>query len=157
MTNPLRSLAFLCCVSLVVACASRQATISPKSSPASANAGDSAPRELLGEFGDDYDARYTITATEWRHARNRFHVIRWDSAGQYLIARNDTANAGDKGLYTRIDWLRLEGMPPYAWAYCYSAYKAPTADSAARSTVARRETPRTGCNGYPFTRMKRAE
>lgn len=119
--------------------------------------GTPAPIALLGEFVDDYDSRYTISAAEWRHGpRNVFHIIRWDSAGKYLVARNDSANAGEQGLYTRIDWVALEGMPPYAWAYCYSAYKAPSADSAARTLMARKETPRTGCGGHPFTRMKRA-
>ena len=37
-----------------------------------------------------------------------------------------------------------------------TAYEAPTADSAEATRTARPETPRTGCNGYPYSRMKRA-
>jgi hypothetical protein len=36
-----------------------------------------------------------------------------------------------------------------------SAYQAPTADSAEATRIARPDTPRTGCNGYPFSRMQR--
>ena len=33
-------------------------------------------------------------------------------------------------------------------------YEAPTADSAEATRTAMPETPRTGCNGYPYSRMK---
>ena len=115
-----------------------------------------APGELLGDFLDDYGARYRITPTEWTQLpRGRYHVLKWNVAGQYLIARNDSANASDAGLWTRIDWVTLQGMPPYRWGFCYSAYRAPSAAVAETVSVARRETPRTGCNGFPFSRMKR--
>lgn len=116
-----------------------------------------APAELLGEFLDDYGAQYRITNTEWTQLpRARFHILKWNVAGKYLIARNDSGNAIDAGLWTRIDWMDLPGMPPYQWGFCYSAYRAPSAAVAETVSVARRETPRTGCNRFPFSRMKRA-
>ena len=116
----------------------------------------SAPTELLGEFLDDYGARYRITQTEWTQLpRGRYHILQWNVAGKYLIARNDSTNASDAGLFTRIDWVDLPGIPPYRWGFCYSAYRAPSAAVAETVSVARRETPRTGCNGFPFSRMKR--
>src|SRR5690606_28371723 len=62
----------------------------------------------------------------------------------------------DGGLWTRIDWVELSDMDPWQWGFCIAAWDAPTADSAAAVAVARRDTPRTGCNGRPFTRMRRA-
>lgn len=114
------------------------------------------PGFLLGDFIDDYGLRYKITQTEWSQLpRARYHIVRWDAAGQFAIARNDPANPGDGGLWSRIDWLELRGMPPYSWGYCYSAYNAPSAAAAETVTVARRATPRTGCSGFPFSRMRR--
>ena len=57
------------------------------------------------------------------------------------------------GLFTRIDWVRLD-MAPFTWAFCMTAYKATPADSAEATQPAKRDVPRTGCNGFPFSRMK---
>jgi hypothetical protein len=123
----------------------------------SASAGStSAPPSVLGNFVDDYDNSFTITPTEWTQLpHGRFHIVRWDPIGRYLIALNDSANTSAGGKWTRIDWVELTGMPPYAWAFCLSAYDAPTAAAAESVTIARPETPRTGCNGFPFSRMRR--
>jgi hypothetical protein len=121
-----------------------------------------APQELLGRFIDDYGDRFTISAADWiQHPDSgytntaRYHIRRWDSAGQYLIAENDSANPSGGGRWTRIDWLPLTGMAPWTWGFCLSAYDAPTATAAESVTVARRDTPMTGCNGHPFSRMRR--
>lgn len=116
--------------------------------------GQSGPPEMIvGQFEDDYGGRHAVSPALWTHGRARYHVVAWYPGEQYVIARNDSANPGDGGLYTRIDWMPL-AMPPYTWAFCLSAYNAPTADSAAATRLARRDTPRTGCNGHPFSRMK---
>lgn len=116
-----------------------------------------APSALLGEFVDDYGIAYRIDAGEWRQLPNaRYHVVHWDARGQYLLARNDAGNPSAPGRWTRIDWLLLPGMPPWEWAFCLSAFDAPTRADAERTLVARRDAPRTGCNGYPFSRMRRA-
>lgn len=127
--------------------------------PASSFPAAAPPAWLLGAFADDYESRHTITADSWTQERYAtYHVVRWNVEGQYLVARNDATNREDAGKWTRIDWMRLEGMPPYAWAYCISVWNAATPEEAeAASSLARRETPRTGCGGHPFTRMKRAE
>lgn len=38
-----------------------------------------------------------------------------------------------------------------------SAWDAKTQADAERADIARRDTPKTGCNGYPFSRMRRLE
>lgn len=110
---------------------------------------------LLGRFEDDYGSRYTITADLWtHHPRARYRIVRWRPEAGYLIARNDPDNPGEGGLWTRIDWMPLPGMPPWEWGFCLSAYNAPSAAAAESTRIARRDTPRTGCNGHPFSRMK---
>ena len=114
------------------------------------------PLLLLGEFEDDYGIHYSISERQWyQQPASRYRVVRWRSDAQYLIAQNDVANPSDAGLWTRIDWIALSEMPPYQWAFCLSVYAAPTAAEAERTVIAQRETPRTGCNGHPFSRMRR--
>ena len=139
-------LAVLCCLA---GCTPRRAVLHdvPQGTP---------PLLLLGEFEDDYGIHYSISEREWhQHPESRYRVVRWQSDAQYLIAQNDAANPSDAGLWTRIDWIELSEMPPYQWAFCLSAYAAPTATEAERAIIAQRDTPRTGCNGHPFSRMRR--
>jgi len=114
------------------------------------------PAELLGDFGDDYGDEFSLTPTLFaHHPQSRYHIVRWNPAGRYLIAQNDSTNPSAQGRWTRIDWVLLPGMAPWTWGFCYSAYDAPTADSAEATHVVDRDTPKSGCNGHPFSRMKR--
>lgn len=116
----------------------------------------SPPPLVLGKFEDDYGSRYVISERVWAHgAGAKYHIVRWHPERQYLVAQNDRRNPTEPGLWTRIDWLAIPGIPPFAWAFCMSAYAAPDPDSAESIDVARRDMPRTGCNGFPFSRMKR--
>ncbi len=110
---------------------------------------------MIGAFVDDYGNQYAISKSEWLQLpRNRHRIVRWHVAERYLIAQNDSANPSARGRWMRIDWLRLSDMAPYDWAFCYSAYDAATAAAAESAAVARRDAPRTGCNGFPFSRMR---
>ena len=114
------------------------------------------PSMLLGDFVDDYGIGHRIGADEWlQRPDTRYRVIAWHAEAQYLIARNDAGNRADPGKWTRIDWITLPGMPPWEWAFCLNAWDAPTQGEAERRDIARRDTPKTGCNGYPFSRMRR--
>lgn len=118
---------------------------------------DGIPVLVAGEFVDDYDMRYTIDERVWlQQPRSRFEVIEWHPGEQFLIARNGRENPSEPGLYSRIDWMELEGHAPYEWAFCYTTYDARSAGDALTATPPNRSTPRTGCNGYPFSRMRRA-
>lgn len=115
------------------------------------------PAQLLGAFDDDYNSKFTLSATEFfQRPRNRFHIVRWDTAGQYFIAHNDSLNPSAANRWTRVDYMILADMAPYIWGFCFSAYEAPTQAAAEAAAMAKRDTPRTGCNGFPFTRMKPA-
>ena len=129
-----------------VACAGKHA----------ATAIPSPPVLVVGEFVDDYGSRYTITAREWFHQPAiRYRVVKWNLDEQYLIAQNAPSNTRSPNEWTRIDWMPLPDMAPYEWGFCLSSYDAPSAASAESSDVARSDRPKTGCNGFPFSRMRR--
>lgn len=116
------------------------------------------PALVLGEFVDDYGSRYSISAGEWfHHPAIRYRIVTWNSERQYAIAQNAPSNLQAANLWTRIDWMPLSGMPPYEWAFCLSAYEKASAAAAEATDIARRDQPRTGCNGYPFSRMRRVQ
>ncbi len=138
---------FSLCV-LPLGCAWRSATTIDNTSP---------PPELLGRFVDDYGIEYSITADLWTQLpTSRYHVNAWNETEQFLIAQNDSSNPGDELLFTRIDWIKLDDMPPYGWAFCLTTYAAQTAEEAREATAPDRANPRTGCGGHPFSRMKRS-
>jgi hypothetical protein len=114
------------------------------------------PAELIGRFQDDYGDHFAIDDSSWTQVpHGRFHIVEWHPDQQYLIAWNDSTNTSDPGRWSRIDWLRLDGMPPYSWGFCLTAYQAPSRDSARATTPADRTTPMSGCGGHPFSRMRR--
>ena len=114
------------------------------------------PVELLGDFADDYGGRHHITRDVWQHGRDaRYLVVTWRPDSQYLIAQNAPDNPSEANRWTRIDWVMLPDTAPYTWAFCLTAYDAPTRAAAEATAAADRANPRMGCNGFPFSRMKR--
>ncbi len=125
---------------------------------ATAQERDTIPALFKGEFVDDYGIRYHLTDTVWTQQPGiRYHIIQWNEKEQWLLARNDAANPSAPGLYTRIDITRFSNMAPWTWGFCLSAYESATAGDALKVKAADRNTPRTGCNGFPFSRMKRTQ
>ncbi len=115
------------------------------------------PIALVGDFVDDYGIAYAISPAEWfQRPQARYRIVRVDTVAGYLIAQNGEKNPSERGLWSRIDWVKLPSMAPFEWAFCLSAFGAVTQEAAEAVTLARRETPRTGCNGHPFSRMRRA-
>jgi hypothetical protein len=130
------------------------ACVRPGSPPNAPTSG--IPGFMRGEFVDDYGGRHSITSADWlQRPRNRFHIVRWTPQQRYLVAQNDSGNPDGGGRWTRIDWVLID-TPPYTWAFCFSAYDAPSLAAAESVSIARPETPRTGCNRYPYTRMRAA-
>ena len=124
--------------------------------PAQTTSSPRPPADLLGEFRDDYGNAFRITDSLFFHLpRARYHILEWNIGERFLIAQNDSGNPSDPGLWSRIDWMPFTGMAPYTWGFCLTAYKAATAALARATPAANRETPRTGCNGFPFSRMRR--
>lgn len=116
------------------------------------------PSFLIGSFEDDYQVSYTISDTLFEmEDHTKIHILEWNVEEQYFVGQNDSLNPYDPLLYSRIDWMEFENMPPFEWGFCMSAYKAVSLDSANSFTSTNRETPKTGCGGYPFSRMKRTD
>jgi hypothetical protein len=119
---------------------------------------DSLSDHLKGDFKDDYGIRYSISDRLWIQQPNiKYHIIRCNTKEQYIIARNDHQNPGEAGLYTRIDYISFPGMAPYLWGFCLTAYHAKTDSLAERTASADRKNPKKGCNGFPFSRMKKMD
>jgi hypothetical protein len=119
---------------------------------------DSIPPIFKGDFKDDYDIRYTISDSLWlQHPAAKYHILKWNTKDQYIIARNDTGNPSEKGLYTRIDYMLLNNMGKWIWGFCLTVYDAPSDAIAENSNPADRQNPKKGCNGFPFSRMKQIE
>ena len=119
---------------------------------------DTIPQKLQGNFEDDYGIRYNINDTLWTQFPNiKYHIIIWNTAEQYLLARNDNKNPSEAGLYTRIDYMSFSNMEPFLWGFCLTVYNATTIEEARTKAKADRQNPRKGCGGFPFSRMKRSE
>lgn len=119
---------------------------------------DSIPSFLLGNFTDDYSIRYTISDSVWiQHPNVKYHILNWNIKEQYIIARNDAANPSETGLYTRIDYMSFSGMKPWLWGFCLTIYNAKSTTIAETTIQADRQNPKKGCNGFPFSRMKKEE
>jgi hypothetical protein len=117
------------------------------------------PVSLPALFTDDYGIRYNVSdSLFFQLPSSKYHILRWNIKEQYIIARNGVDNPTDKGLYTRIDYMKFENMEPFRWGFCLSTWNAKT-DSLAEFTPVKvdRQNPRKGCNGYPFSRMKKIE
>lgn len=116
------------------------------------------PEWVKGTFEDDYGIRYNINDSVWtQYPKTKYHILKWNNDGQYLIARNDSKNASEADLFTRIDYMPFNNMEPFLWGFCLSVYNAKS-DSLAETTYqADRLNPRKGCNGFPFSRMKRVK
>ena len=114
------------------------------------------PSTLLGNFTDDYGSNYSISKNEWvQDTKMKYQLLLYNKKDNYLIAKNDEANPSGGGLYTRIDIIYFESMGQWLWGYCLTAYQASGIEEAINTAAADRNNPRKGCNGFPFSRMKR--
>lgn len=112
------------------------------------------PKNLVGTFTDDYKIEYHISDSVWLQKPNiKYHVLKIDTAKQYILLKNDSQNKFDANLYTRIDYMYFQNMLPFTWGFCLTSYKAKTLEEAEATASADRANPKKGCNGYPFSRM----
>ena len=130
---------------------------------------DDPPPWMLGTFEDDYGNRYEISEDRWVQEPDVvYEVERWTGSKSFVVARNADDNASDPGLWTRIDWVELDasstaegseasGDDEWAWGFCLSTWNAGTFSQARATETADRSQPRTGCGGFPFSRMRRVE
>ncbi len=116
------------------------------------------PQLMTGSFVDDYGIGYSITDSLWTQLPNtKYHIIYCDTTAKFILARNNEGNTSEGGLFTRIDYLHFENMKPFQWGFCLTVYAAATIEEAKANASADRQHPKSGCNGYPFSRMKKRE
>jgi hypothetical protein len=127
---------------------------------------DDPPAWLLGTFEDDYGNRHHISENSWVQEPDvRYDIERWMGSREFLVARNGPENEADPGLWTRIDWMPLDSVRPdpddvpstgaaWTWGFCLATWNASTLSDARRAGTADRSAPRTGCGGFPFSRMR---
>lgn len=145
---PVRKLIVIaCCFIVIIACGT-----------ARKSASNPLPAWMQGRFADDYGIQYIVSDTMFFMVPSaKYHIIEWNENEQYLLTRNDENNPTEKGLYSRIDYMKFEGMQPYIWGFCLTVYNAPDTATARKLPQANRDNPRKGCNGFPFSRMKRIQ
>jgi len=117
---------------------------------------NSLPTFLLGAFEDDYGVQYHIDQEVFHLLPDdTFHIISVHKEEGYIILQNDSHNSFAPSLFTRIDYQKLEDMKPYEWAFCFSSYAAASMEEATDQVNTQKTDLRTGCGGFPFSRMKR--
>jgi len=122
---------------------------------------DDPPPSILGTFEDDYGNRFTISDSLWLHEpATGYDIVQWRGSERFAVARNASTNTSDPGLWTRINWVELQGpdaVEPWSWGFCLSTWNAASFSDARETRIADRSDPRTGCGGFPFSRMKRTD
>lgn len=114
------------------------------------------PLELIGVFKDDYGSSYVISQSEWvQDGRIKYHLLTYNKEEKFFIAKNGKNNPSEANLFSRIDIIFFENHEPWRWGYCLTNYKATSMQEAVHTAAAGRTNPLKGCNGYPFSRMKR--
>ena len=109
-----------------------------------------APSFLLGDFTDDYGIKYSITDTSWiQYPDFEISIVTIDTAEMYVLGYNVMDSS-----YTKIDYMPFQNQGEYTWGYCYTTYEQKDQSDALSAANANRATPKTGCNGFPFSRMK---
>lgn len=140
-----RLLTFGICMALVCGCDKQTDSRSASNQP---------PSFVLGNFTDDYGISYSITTKEWLMKPGQtFKIIEWNSEQQFAIAKNHSDNSSEGNRYSRIDFMLLDDEA-FQWGFCFSTFDAVSEQEARSVLIADRENPKTGCNGYPFSRMK---
>ncbi len=121
------------------------------------------PLPFRGSFEDDYGYTYDLSARTWSGpGASTYRIVEWNASGQFLIAEQQASTGTEStgaeqprpATWVRMDWMVLEDMAPYTWGYCMSTYDAPSAEAARMGAPPDRSHPKTGCNGFPFTRMQ---
>lgn len=111
---------------------------------------DPDPIDILGDWVDEWDTAYTIDDEVWAQGDYTFWLTQWSADAGWAVAQNDDANAYSPGLWSRFDWVTVDGA---VW-YCQTAFDAPTeADALAVPAADSADPAASGCSGFAWTRM----
>lgn len=107
-----------------------------------------------GSFVDDYGMHYQITDSTWTQDPGGAYQIGARAPQLRMVLLERAATDSTDATYTRVDWIPLDDMAPWTWAYCYTAWDLASAQAALETEPADVSQPMTGCGGFPFSRMK---
>lgn len=103
----------------------------------------------FGVWVDDYGGAHEVDHQTVRDDYGTFHVLRFDAAERWLLARNDAANEFNAGLYSRFDWVEVGGV---LW-YCQSAFDAASEEDALAASANADDPATGGCGGFPWSQL----
>lgn len=107
-----------------------------------------------GMFVDDYGMRYEITDTTWAQDPGALYRVMHTPPDERVLFLRQSGTDSTSARWTRVEWMEFEDMAPWTWGYCYAAWDEPDMEAARAAPPADRSSPRTGCGGFPFSRMQ---
>ena len=108
---------------------------------------------IFGDFTDDYGINYSISSKTWiQYPDYKLDILKIDSSEMYILGYNPSDST-----YTKIDYMQFENQSPFTWGFCYTTYDKKDQDEAVSENSADRSSPKSGCNGFPFSRMEPVE
>ena len=111
--------------------------------------------EIIGNYMDDYMASHVISASSWTQSFGEgipsvFNFRKVDNEQDFLIAENDAMNEYSPSLFSRFDWVVVEGN---LW-YCQTIFDAESAEVAEATPAADATDPSAGgCGMYPWSAL----
>ena len=111
--------------------------------------------EIIGNYMDDYMTSHVISASSWTQSFGEgipsvFNFRKVDNEQDFLIAENDAMNEYSPSLFSRFDWVVVEGN---LW-YCQIIFDAESAEAAEATPAADPTDPSAGgCGMYPWSAL----
>ena len=111
--------------------------------------------EIIGTYIDNYMANHVISATTWTQTYSGgmpsiFNIRTVDNDQDFMIAENDATNEYSPSLFSRFDWITVDGA---LW-YCQTAYDAESAEAAEATPAADATDPSmSGCGMSPWSQL----
>ncbi len=115
---------------------------------------DNTHQLFKGDFEDDYGSQYSINDVRWIQDSIFYSIEEHNPTEEYFVIQQIQPDPETK-IFIRVDYMLFDDMEPYLWGYCYTIYDTTSHQEAISAASADRSNPRKGCNGFPFSRMKR--
>ena len=111
--------------------------------------------DIVGSYMDAYMTSHIITARSWTQsyegfAPSVFHFLSVNNENAFIIAENDAMNEYSPSLFSRFDWITIEGQ---LW-FCQSTFDAETAEAAEATPPAdSSDVSMSGCGESPWSAL----
>ncbi|MBX2801929.1 MAG: hypothetical protein KTR31_29890 [Myxococcales bacterium] len=118
--------------------------------------GTDAPLAIAGSYSDDFGGSHAISDASWvqdygAYGVTSFTIVAHHNDEGWVVAQNDSDNDFNPDLWSRFEWVEVEGTLYYCQilfdgAEEDDAYAAGPADAADPATA--------GCGGAPWTALR---